>query len=204
MKILSYLLAGLRRLATWWRLWRRRNIVEHGKDVHVGTGCRFWAAKGISIGSNVYIGKEVQIETNATIGDYVLIANRVAFVGRRDHDIKALGVPVRFGRWVGGKDADPAVVEEAAVVEDDVWIGFGAIILSGVKIGRGAIVAAGAVVSSDVRPYSIVGGVPAKFIGWRFGNLSDIEKHEKRMAAGKYRFTELGYDHWTVRPGVDG
>jgi serine acetyltransferase len=52
-------------------------------------------------------------------------------------------------------------------VGNDVWVGAGAIILSGVKIGNGAIVAAGAVVAKDVPLYSIVGGVPAKVIRMR-------------------------------------
>jgi acetyltransferase-like isoleucine patch superfamily enzyme len=56
-------------------------------------------------------------------------------------------------------------------VEHDVWVGAGAMILSGVKIGNGAIVAAGAVVAKDVPPYSIVGGVPAKVIKMRLSDL---------------------------------
>ncbi|EPC26920.1 antibiotic acetyltransferase [Lacticaseibacillus paracasei subsp. paracasei Lpp46] len=54
------------------------------------------------------------------------------------------------------------------LVGDDVWIGYRATILSGVTIGQGAVVAAGAVVADDVAPYSIVGGVPAKTIKFRF------------------------------------
>ena len=53
-------------------------------------------------------------------------------------------------------------------VDDDVWIGFYATIMSGVHIGQGAVVAAGAVVTKDVPPYAIVGGVPAKIIKYRF------------------------------------
>ena len=53
-------------------------------------------------------------------------------------------------------------------VDDDVWIGYGAIILSGVHIGQGAVIAAGAVVTVDIPPYAIVGGVPAKVLKYRF------------------------------------
>ena len=54
------------------------------------------------------------------------------------------------------------------IVADDVWIGYGATIMSGVHIGQGAVVAADAVVTKDVPPYAIVGGVPAKVIKYRF------------------------------------
>ena len=53
-------------------------------------------------------------------------------------------------------------------VDDDVWIGFRSTILSGVHIGQGAVIAAGSVVTKDVPPYAIVGGVPAKVIKYRF------------------------------------
>lgn len=54
------------------------------------------------------------------------------------------------------------------LVDDDVWIGYRAIILDGVHLGQGCVVAAGAVVASDVPPYAIVGGVPARVIKYRF------------------------------------
>ena len=53
-------------------------------------------------------------------------------------------------------------------LDDDVWIGYGATILSGVHIGQGAVIAAGAVVTRDVPPYAVAGGVPAKVIEYRF------------------------------------
>ena len=56
------------------------------------------------------------------------------------------------------------------VVGNDVWIGYEAVILAGVKIGDGAIIGARAVVTKDVPPYTIVGGVPAKFIRKRFSD----------------------------------
>ena len=58
--------------------------------------------------------------------------------------------------------------ERFTLIGSDVWIGANAIIMDGVKVGDGAIVAAGAVVTRDVPPYSVVGGVPAKLIKFRF------------------------------------
>jgi len=59
---------------------------------------------------------------------------------------------------------DQGITAQGIVVEDDVWIGAGAIITDGVHIGRGAVVAAGAVVTADVAPHTVVGGVPAKVL----------------------------------------
>lgn len=59
------------------------------------------------------------------------------------------------------------ITTSPVIVGDDVWIGYGATILKGVEIGNGAIIAAGAVVTSNVAPYTIVGGVPAKIIKTR-------------------------------------
>ena len=133
-----------------------------GSDLHIGAGCRFWAPGSISIGNGVYIGKNVLIECNAEIGDYVLIANRVALVGRRDHDFRAVGIPTRFSPWVGSSYPPSPYREEKVAVESDVWLGFGVIVLSGVNIGRGAIVAAGAVVTRYIDAYKIVADNPAK------------------------------------------
>jgi phosphonate metabolism protein (transferase hexapeptide repeat family) len=58
--------------------------------------------------------------------------------------------------------------QKRVTIGHDVWIGHGVIILPGISIGHGAVVAAGAVVTKDVAPYSIVAGVPAKHIKWRF------------------------------------
>jgi acetyltransferase-like isoleucine patch superfamily enzyme len=66
------------------------------------------------------------------------------------------------------------------VIEDDVWIGFGAIILSGVRIGRGSIIAAGAVVLEDVPPYSIFIPVQSHVLKRRF-SPEQIELHEQGL-----------------------
>ena len=65
-------------------------------------------------------------------------------------------------------DKDYFAEKKPIVIGNDVWIGARAMVIDGVKIGDGAIVGAGAVVTKDVPSYAIVGGVPAKFIRWRF------------------------------------
>ena len=77
--------------------------------------------------------------------------------------------PIFYEEWEHGIWADQAWDNKGdIVVGNDVWIGYEAVILSGVKIGDGAIVGARAVVTKDVPPYTIVGGVPAKPIRKRF------------------------------------
>jgi acetyltransferase-like isoleucine patch superfamily enzyme len=77
------------------------------------------------------------------------------------------------------------------VVGDDVWIGYGAIILSGVTIGDGSIVASGSVVTKDVPPYVIVGGNPARKITERFTDPWELQMHKLAIAARR-RLAEQG------------
>lgn len=200
--------AALRRARTWWALRRAGPVLQAGPDLHLGAGVRLWAPERLTIGRAVYIGKDVHIECNAEIGDHVLIANRVALIGRHDHDHSACGVPMRFTPQISpSMVALPAHIDPATNrvrVEEDVWLGFGCIVLTGVTVGRGAIVAAGAVVVKDVAPYDIVAGNPARPVGRRFDDPARIAEHERRMRTGSFRFSERGDAHWVVRPGPPG
>jgi acetyltransferase-like isoleucine patch superfamily enzyme len=194
------LLAAGRRLQTKIKVIVSGKLLSHGDNLHVGARTKIWAPKRVIIGSNVYIGKDVHIEANCEIGDYCLVANRVAIVGRHDHNFSAIGFPVRFAPWVGSERFPNSYSEEKAVIGDDVWLGYGAIVLTGVKIGRGTIVAAGSVVTKDVAPYSIVAGVPAKIIGQRFSDAIEIERHEDAIKLGRFSFSERGYDYCVIAP----
>ena len=204
MSIKNTMLAGLRRLRTKFKVLGKSRYLIAGRGLHVGKNTLLWAPEKLVIGNNVYIGKNVNIECNAEIGDLVLIANNVALVGRHDHDFRAVGYPVRFAPWVGSSRHISPWRQEKVVIEQDVWIGYGAIVLTGVRIGRGAIIAAGAVVTKDVEPYAIVSGVPAVAIGTRFNSPDDIERHEQAIAGGRFEFSERGYDDCIIEPNFDG
>src|SRR6266496_3885398 len=130
-------------------LYAVRNNITLGQRVHIGLGSVLWAPKQMEVGNDVYIGKNCTIEVDGSIGNYVLLANQVGLIGRWDHDFRAIGVPVRYAPWVGDAEYNCGGKRNDIHIEDDVWVGFGAIVLSGVRIGRGAIVAAGSVVTRD-------------------------------------------------------
>jgi acetyltransferase-like isoleucine patch superfamily enzyme len=193
--------AAIRRLATRYRLFRSQAPNrKFGIDLHIGSRPKIWAPERLEIG-DTYLGHDVLIETNCRIGRFVLIANRVGLIGRRDHDFRTIGVPVRFGNWIGSNHSPSPHRNEGVDIGDDVWIGYGAIVLSGVSVGRGAIIAAGSVVKNDVAEYSIVGGNPAESIGSRFVSVDDIKSHELRIARGRFKSSEKGFDYWQVEPG---
>lgn len=111
----------------------------------------------LHIGEYSHINRGCIIDARAgiIIGNNVSISHQVSLItGGHDHNSK------RFD-YVG----------KPIVIEDYVWIGIGATILQGTKIGRGAVVCAGAVITHDVAPYEIVGGIPAKKIGERRHDL---------------------------------
>ena len=120
-------------------------------------------SKRIVLGHRVQFGPHCDIHCDVEIGSHVLLAPRVAIIGRNDHRIDLVGYSV----WTS-----PRGEVNTTVIEDDVWIGYGAIILSGVRISHGAIVAAGAVVTRNVNPYEIVAGNPAKVLRLRIPSES--------------------------------
>ena len=97
-----------------------------------------------------------------------------------NHTLRSLSTypfPIFFDEWsLDKKDVAQAWDNKGdIVIGNDVWIGYEAVVMSGVKIGDGAIIGTRAVVTKDVAPYAIVGGVPARFIRKRFDEAT-IEK----------------------------
>lgn len=156
----------------------KKKLLFCGDNINIATNVAVWGFQNIILGSNinimansyvyadedgvlkigdnfsanngVYIGAnygEIEIGNNVCIGPYTVL--RAA-----DHGHARMDIPIRDQGHVGGK----------IIIEDDVWIGANCTVLKDVRIGKGAIVAAGCVVTKDVEPYTIVGGVPNKLI----------------------------------------
>jgi len=142
-------------------------IRRAGPGFSCGWGAFFRPGEDIIIGSNVFIGRNVHIASPSIIKDDVMLASYVAFVGG-DHRYDQESILINAG---GRGDIKPIIVEE------DVWIGHGAIILSGVKVERGSIIAAGSIVSKDIPACTIWGGNPARFIKYRFDTEKDTSSH---------------------------
>lgn len=126
-----------------------------GSTIHMHA--RFYNPQNISIGEDSIIGEGVVLDGRheLKIGNHIDFASEV-MVYNAQHSMNA----EHFA-------AVESVVQAPVHIEDYVFVGPRAIILPGVKIGKGAIVAAGAVVTDNVAPYTVVGGVPAKVIGER-------------------------------------
>lgn len=77
----------------------------------------------------------------------------------------------------------------AVTIEDDVWTGANITILKGVTIGRGSVIAAGAVVTKSCPPYSVIGGVPAKVLKYRF-SVEEIIRHEETLYPQDKRYSK--------------
>jgi maltose O-acetyltransferase len=124
-----------------------------GKGSTILMGCSFDCAEGLVMGNNSVVNSKCRIDLRGgvKIGDNVSISNEVIIL-TADHDIDTPGMDGR---------------KKAVEIKDYCWIGTRAMILPGVTIGTGAVVAAGAVVTSDVAPFNVVAGVPAKFIKMR-------------------------------------
>lgn len=148
-------------------------------------------------GRSVYIrplSSDFKGVENMSVGDYTSIPKGSVFyctvapltIGKRvtfgprptiitgDHRIDVIG------KYIQENTEKKSENDLPVVIEDDVWTGANVTILKGVTIGRGTVIAAGAVVTKDTPPYSIVGGIPARVLKYRFTPEQIIE-HEKLL-----------------------
>lgn len=120
----------------------------YGREI--GDGLRI--GHNSNIGPYCYIGCSGYIE----IGNNVLMGPKV-IMSAENHNFSRLDVPIK----------EQGITRKPIIIQDDCWLGSNSVITAGVTIGKGSIIAAGAVVTKDVAPYSVVGGVPARVIKMR-------------------------------------
>jgi acetyltransferase-like isoleucine patch superfamily enzyme len=165
----------------------RDQFASCGSGVHFYPTKSYFYYKTITIGNNVYIGPGAMFlasDSFIKIGDNVLFGPNVSIIGG-NHAIHIIGKLL-----IDYKISDKLPSDDLPVIiEEDVWIGAGAYLLTGVTIHRGSIVAAGAIVTKNVPPYSIVGGIPAKQIKKRW-NTDDILEHERIAYPPEKRLSE--------------
>lgn len=134
----------------------------------------YFGLENLSIGDNVSIPRYSHIFcTNAplSIGNNIIFGPAPTIVtGNHRTDV--------IGKYIIASQDKLPENDKEVCLEDDIWVGANVTILMGVKIGRGSIIAAGAVVNKSYPPYSIIGGIPAKFIKFRF-TIEEILKHEQ-------------------------
>lgn len=166
------------------KLLRCKLLLAHHRNIFIGNnttfgrGTVFWAPNKMTIGNNVYIGKYCTLQADMEIGNNIDIANNVGLIGKYDHDYSKVGVSIKDAPWIGDGTYNFCGKNQKIIIEDDVWIGYGAIVFTGVRVHRGAIIAAGSVVTHEVPKYAIVGGNPARILGRRFTD-EEIQKHER-------------------------
>lgn len=139
----------------------------HSVDTTVYFGGPSSISSDLKAGRFVYIGSGCIIYSQVTIGEFTMLANNVSIIGG-DHNYQKVGIPIIFS----GRGR-----RKQTYIGSDCWIGANSIILCGVTIGDGSIIAAGSVVTKDVEPYSIYGGVPARKIKDRFSSEEEKLRH---------------------------
>lgn len=173
----------------WDKLWSpfyKRSMKYCGKNVYMRPTCSdlkgLW---NLSIGDGSSIPKGSTFyctEAPLTIGKKVIFGpNPTIITG--DHRTNVIG------KFIMDSHDKLPENDVPVIIEDDVWAGANVTILKGVTIGRGSIIAAGAVVTKSCPPYSIIGGVPAKILKYRFTTEEALE-HERILYPEEQRLSK--------------
>ena len=164
---------------------RKSNFPLFDKSVTINPPFYVGNCKNVYLGPNVNIGFNAHISAiNAKFickGNCAIAENFTVHTGNHARIVGVLLTDIT-------EDSKPKGYDNDVIVEEDVWIGSNVTLLAGVTIGRGATIAAGAVVTRSVPPYSIYGGIPAKFIRF-YWTIDQILDHELRVYHKEERYS---------------
>lgn len=174
-------------------LYKRYFVCSRKSFGHIANNAKLIPPLNIVNPKNVFLYENTKIEDatiSASIGKFILKKYSAAAEGLSVHTGNHMMVIGKFYRTVTNEDKlnSGEVYDKDVIVEEDVWIGCNVTLLSGAHIGRGSIIAAGAVVNKSTPPYAVIGGVPAKFIKFKW-SIDEILEHESILYPEEERFT---------------
>ena len=132
----------------------KRIIKECGKQVIIKNKCYFGNGDRLKVGDRSQLGQNSRLGGQIIIGKDVIMGPDIVMMAT-SHAFDRIDIPIT---------QQGSTEEQPIVIGDDVWIGTRVIILPGVEIGSHSIIAAGSIVTKSCKPYSIIGGIPAKLI----------------------------------------
>lgn len=170
-----------------WSFFIKKAMGKCGKNIMIKPSTSVF--KGVE---NFYFDKDIRIARYAVIystkakliiGKKVDIAPYLKII-TGNHTIDGLGHFMFDGGYPKKPEDDQDVI-----IEGDAWLGINVTILAGVTVGRGSVISAGAVVTKSCPPYSVLVGVPAKVLKYRF-SVEEVIEHEKKLYPEAERYTK--------------
>ena len=157
------------------------------KSSYIAEGCVVSNPSNIFIEDHVNIGAQsVLYATNATITIKKYFVSAIGLKISTGQHERRVG---RFLSSITEEHKNHSIgLDKPVMINEDVWACFNVTILAGVEIGRGCTLAAGTIVTKSTPPYSIIGGVPSRFIKF-YWSIEEILKHEEQLYAPQERFT---------------